>query len=145
MHIGFTGTRQGMTEAQFDQVAKLLKTLLSEEPCSFHFGMCIGADCEAAELAYELGCTIIAHPGYYSKNPSWRGSRGNFQHNHIILEEKPFLIRDQDIVDASTVLVATPAQSTEIRRSGTWTTVRYGCKKGIIVIIVNPDGSLVCD
>jgi hypothetical protein len=145
MHLGFTGSRNGMTEAQFDQFSNLIQACLSEGQCTFHHGWCIGCDCEAAEIAFELGCTIVAHPGYYDKNPSWRGTRGNFQHNHTIHEEKPFLVRDQDIVDASEILIATPASPTEIRRSGTWTTVRYGRKKGTMIIIINPDGSLVCD
>ena len=146
MHIGFTGTRQGMSLAQFDQLSLLLKTFIQEEKSSLHFGLCIGADCEAAEVAFELGYNIIAHPGYFPKNPSWRGSRGSFQHSHTILEEKPFLTRDQDIVNASSILIATPAQETEQRRSGTWATIRYGRKKpDMTVIVINPDGSLVCE
>jgi hypothetical protein len=140
-NIGFTGTRQGMTEEQFRQLSILLKTFINEEPCNFFHGQCIGADCEAAELASELGYSITAHPGYLPKNPQWKGSRGNFSKNTIILPEKPFLIRDHDIVDASDVLIATPAQKDETIRSGTWTTIRYGAKTKFVIIIF-PDGSI---
>lgn len=145
MHIGFTGTRQGMTELQFEKLAEILMQLLTEEPTIFHYGLCIGSDCEAAECAYELGYRIVAHPGYLPKNPLWKGSRGSVSHNDEILPEKPFLDRDRDIVDASIILIGTPAQKQEQRRSGTWATIRYGKKQDKIVIIIFPDGSIdVC-
>jgi hypothetical protein len=142
MNIGFTGTRQGMTEEQFHQLSVLLKTFINEEPSTFLHGQCIGADCEAAELAYSLGYSITSHPGYLPKNPQWKGSRGSFSKNTIVLPEKPFLIRDHDIVDASDVLIATPAQKDEVIRSGTWATIRYA-QKTKFVIIIFPDGDII--
>src|ERR1039457_4711407 len=128
-----------MTEAQFEQVSNFLKNFISDSFTTLHHGQCIGSDCEAAEVAYELGFTIIAHPGYLPKNPSWKGSRGSFDKNHTTFPEKPFLVRDQDIVDASEILIATPAQKNEVLRSGTWATIRYG-EKSKPVIIIFPDG-----
>jgi hypothetical protein len=144
MRIGFTGTRKGMTDAQFETFEKLLSKFLNDGPSVFHHGQCVGADCEAAAIAHDLGYYVIAHPGYYDKNPSWMGSRGAFDQNDEVLSEKPFLVRDHDIVDASEILIGTPGQVTEQRRSGTWATIRYG-KKTEFVIIIYPDGSVIVE
>jgi hypothetical protein len=141
MRIGFTGTRHGMSKTQFNKVAELLATFITDGPSTFNHGQCIGSDCEAASLAYSLGYVVIAHPGYSPKYPNWRGSRGSFDQNNIILPEKPFLDRDHDIVNESDVVVATPNQKEEQRRSGTWATIRYA-RKTSLVIIVFPDGSV---
>lgn len=130
-----------MSEAQFETLTTILTKFLSEKPSIFRHGQCIGCDCEAAALAHDLGYHVIAHPGYYEKNPAWRGSRGTFDQNDEILPEKPFLIRDHDIVDASEILIGTPGQVEEQRRSGTWATIRYG-RKTKFVIIIYPDGSV---
>ena len=143
MDVGFTGSRQGMTDAQIIEVTNLLNNFLFSEPCSFHHGLCIGSDQQAADIAHHLGYKIIAHPGYLSTNPSWRGSRSNFDKNHQIMPEKPFLIRDHDIVDVSDVLIATPAQKNKVIRSGTWATIRYGIKTKNIVVIIYPDGERI--
>jgi hypothetical protein len=140
MNVGFTGSRKGMADKQFEIFQELLNEIILREPQSiFSHGQCIGADSEATSLAYDLGFRVIAHPGFSPKNPSYKGYRGSFNNNHETHPEKPFLIRDHDIVDSSDILVATPKQQKEILRSGTWATIRYG-QKTKMVIIIFPDG-----
>jgi hypothetical protein len=133
-----------MTERQFETLAKLLAEFLADGPSIFRHGLCVGSDCEAAALAHDLGYYVIAHPGYLEKNPDWRGSRGSFNQNDEILPEKPFLVRNYDIVDASEILIGSPDHHVEKTRSGTWATIRYG-RKTKFVIIIYPDGSVLVE
>jgi hypothetical protein len=61
----------------------------------------------------------------------------------ILYPTRPYLARNKDIVDACTILIATPAQNSEIQRSGTWATVRYAKSKydRSRIVIVRPDGT----
>lgn len=45
-------------------------------------------------------------------------------------EEKPFIKRNHDIVDACDVLIACPETNKEVQRSGTGATIRYARKQG---------------
>lgn len=49
--IGFTGTREGMTQAQKDVFASLVARI---EPDEFHHGDCVGSDEAAAELVHRI-------------------------------------------------------------------------------------------
>jgi len=135
MIVGFTGTRNGMSAAQLQVVGKLLLEFSPEE---FHHGNCIGADVQAETMVGRqlTQCLIHRHPctlgGQQSIIPAPPGT--------IVHKEKPPLDRNWDIVDASTVIVATPKEKMEIRRSGTWATIRYARKAGRPLYIVYPDG-----
>ncbi len=132
MHIGFTGTRAGMTGPQMER----LRTLLEDDrPTHVHHGDCVGADTEFHAIA--VGCNarvwIETHPcdiGRYRKD-----SNANVVH-----PQKPPLDRNRDIVNACDVLMAAPNTMQEEMRSGTWATVRYARKAGKSVIIVWPNG-----
>jgi hypothetical protein len=113
--------------------------LLDGDWLEFHFGLCIGADEQAAIIAQELGgFRIIAHPGYSPKNPTNRLYRSEFTGNDEVREEKPFIKRDHDIVDETAHLIAAPWTAEEQRRSGTWATVRYARKVGKPITLVLP-------
>lgn len=127
MKVGFTGTREGMSQAQREAVAKLLAELHADE---FHHGDCIGADEQAAAIARAIGYRIHSHP------PANSAIRA-FARADVELEPKDYLVRNREIVDASDVLVAAPA-GPEVRRSGTWSTVRYARKRGRAVHVVMP-------
>lgn len=134
MHLGITGTRKGITQAQFDVFHKMIE----EDSCISHLhqGDCMGAD-------YNLTCMflmmhyarIVRHP------PINRGTQANGEF-HETRERKTYLERDKDIVNESDYLWAAP-KGEEIVRSGTWTTVRYARKKGIPITIVMPNGDII--
>lgn len=134
--LGFTGTREGMTPEQKDELLKLLDEL---SPAEFHHGACIGADETAAHfVSQELFpmCTVIAHPtrlgltSYKALNSS-----------DTIHPTLPPLDRNRMIVDDSEALIACPKSKDEELRSGTWATVRYARKRNKPVIVIYPDGT----
>ncbi len=135
MQLGITGTRKGLSEKQFDLVKKFVKegnSIISH----FHHGDCIGVDVQIATLVqhYLPKTWIISHP-----------SRGNTRSHgpaNEIMRPKDYLVRDQDIVDASQYLWACPDGAERIR-SGTWTTVRMARKKGIPITIIMPNGEVI--
>jgi hypothetical protein len=61
-----------------------------------------------------------------------------FKLGHKMYAPKDPLKRNRDIVDAAVMLIAVPKETTEVLRSGTWTTVRYAKKKGCSVLIIPP-------
>ncbi|HMG12582.1 MAG TPA: hypothetical protein VK571_05385 [Gemmatimonadaceae bacterium] len=63
-HIGFTGTRFGMTDNQHSEVAFLLAMLGGFDILiTSHHGDCIGSDAEFHELARRCGALVEVHPG----------------------------------------------------------------------------------
>ena len=132
-NVGFTGTRQGMTPYQMNSLEACLQFAFDGPGSEFHHGLCIGADDEAAQIAYAVGYKIIAHPGIVHPSKS-----GSFAHNDQVLERKLPLIRNHDIVDAVNELYAAPKESREVLRSGTWATIRYARKRGIYIAVLDP-------
>jgi hypothetical protein len=131
-HIGFTGTQVGMTVNQLRELKTLLLTLL---PTDFHHGDCIGADAQAHDLVLE---TIPIKVFMHIHPPDVRSKRA-FKIGDDLWPEKPYLVRNHDIVDATTILIATPKGPEELR-SGTWATIRYARKQKKHIYIVYPDG-----
>jgi predicted Rossmann fold nucleotide-binding protein DprA/Smf involved in DNA uptake len=130
-HIGFTGTRQGMSEFQkqtFETV--LTAAVLQGDPVYLHHGDCKGADAEAHDIALRVGCHVIIHP------PVKRIMRAYCQGADMILEPEEYLERDRCIVDATIGLIAAPKSNEEEKRSGTWYTVRYARKMNKRVILL---------
>ena len=136
MKVGFTGTRQGFTEPQSNAFANLMRN--AESVSEFQHGSCKGADIQAA---YRLPRRIkrVAHPGTDANGENPHYARDE---KATILEPKPYLVRNHDIVDATQVLIACPAGMKEELRSGTWATVRYARKQGKAITIIYPDGRI---
>jgi hypothetical protein len=131
--IGFTGTQRGMTRIQ----KSVLRGILQNDSGEFHHGDCIGADEEAHDIASELGYDIWVHP---PKDPSKRAFCK--APNNRMMFAKPYLVRNHDIVDVCTKLIATPGEAVEQLRSGTWATIRYARKVGKEVTIIFPNGDI---
>lgn len=129
--IGFTGTREGMTALQ----AAVLSEVLSSASAWFHHGDCVGADDEADGIAKRHRLRIFIHPPADSRLRA-------FCHGDATAETKGFLERNQDIVDATHVLIATPDGFAEVLRSGTWSTIRYARRQRKPHLIIWPDGSV---
>lgn len=133
-HIGFTGTREGMTQIQYQTVKRLVQT---QGMSIFHLGDCLGADKEMLDIVRYYGRRAIGHP---PDNPKLRYF-GVYDFAH---PPRPYLLRNRDIVDASESLIAAPATLTErYRGSGTWSTIRYARAQGIPVTIVYRNGTIV--
>ena len=140
MKVGFTGTRDGMTDEQRRAFIRWVKTAGVTE---FHYGVCIGADEDAWDVMVsgpDLGFTrprTVAHP------PSnlVLASQSTMMFDDEIRPTVPYAVRNQNIVDASELLLATPKQEEELR-SGTWLTIRYARKKKKPIVIFWPDGTI---
>lgn len=135
-HVGFTGTKNGMTDGQKFELVEYLRYLKAQGYTHFHHGDCIGADAQAAGLAKQVGFILICHPGH-PKDKADTKYRAFTKFNDEVLEAKPFIKRDHDIVDSAEKMIATPAGAEQVR-SGTWTTVRYAKKQGKDIRIIMP-------
>jgi hypothetical protein len=133
--VGFTGTRGGMTNLQRERFRFEFEKL--EDVSQFHHGDCIGADNEAADLCDKIYPGIETH--------SWPGNIESLRAHHsatFIHKAQPCLERNRIIVNHCDVLFACPKEPTEVDRSGTWATVRYARKQGLLIFICWPDGTV---
>lgn len=140
MHIGFTGTQKGMTDKQLGELTRWLQQLHNRGYRTFHHGDCVGADEEAHDIAVALGYNIVIHPPNMVVKQAfcYQNSPVETQVRITVLEPKPYLERNHDIVDTCAEMVACPAEITEQVRSGTWATVRYARKRKKPLIILQP-------
>lgn len=138
MKYGFTGTRDGVTVAQILTLGEFLLGCTQ-----FDHGDCVGSDAQAHRLCREFlgdfgrNIWIVVHP---PENPGKRAwCKGD-----VILEPKPYFVRNHDIVDATDELLATPnsfVEPLQKRGQGTWSTINYAKRVGKKVSIIYPDGS----
>ena len=135
IHVGFTGTRKGMSVNQKCCLVDILSGLtgfragrgLNNYVVHFHHGACEGADVEADLIARNHGCKMYIHPSNH-KTRVYCEEPGD-----AVYPLFPPLVRDRKIVDVVEILIAAPLTDTEVRRSGTWTTVRYARKQKLII------------
>lgn len=141
LHVGFTGTQQGMSRPQNSTMLEVLRMITGGEDSwttqyswTAHHGDCIGADRQFHNAARLLGAHIILHP------PSDSSKRA-----FCVADESrnphPYLIRNHHIVDESAVMIAAPNTTNETLRSGTWATARYASKLQRRIFLVYPDGT----
>lgn len=132
LSIGFTGTRDGMTAGQKNELARILSGL-RERATWFHHGDCVGADAEADAIARRLGYKIAIHP---PRDPKLRAFCA--QPNDYVYDEEEYLKRNKTIVEHSFTLIATPKEPVIVWRSGTWSTIRYARKIEKPVYLIKP-------
>lgn len=132
MRVGFTGTQEGMSEFQKLQLHKLLSNF---SPAQFHHGDCVGADEDAHNIAEELDLFIIIHPPINPIKRAFAGQKSKLC-TAIVLQTKPYIERNHDIVDAVSIMFVAPFTDVEQQRSGTWATYRYARKQGKEIYIL---------
>ena len=136
MKYGFSGSREGMTRDQAEELVAFLRAQY-DDITEWHDGDCIGADAQAHELVETLlgaRCRMIGHP------PDQSRYRAFLKYNESRLP-LPYLVRDRMIVQETEILVACPKEMKEVLRSGTWTTIRQGLKTNLVFIIL-PNGKV---
>ena len=127
--VGFTGTRNGMSEAQKETFRRFVRG------CSkLHHGDCIGADADAHEIAQSLGIGVRIHP---PKNEKLRAFCKGAEFVHA---PKPYPVRNADIVNATQSLIACPKEYSE-GTGGTWQTIRMANEQNKRVIVIWPNGA----
>lgn len=140
IHIGFTGSQHPMSvRTKITLHATLIdlynKNIFSSAPICLHHGDCINADFEASKIGKSVGYLVHAHPPFNEKK------RAFSEFNDIIHAPKDYIERNHDIVNGSSILIATPLTHNEVIRSGTWATIRYARSLGREICIIFPDGS----
>ena len=118
MKIGFTGSREGMSQHQKEQFVLKMCEL---SPKEFHHGDCKGADAEAHDIVREFfpDVKIFVWP------PTVKIMRA-FKEGDVINEPMDYVHRDEKIVDSSEYLIGAPRiTDVEQKRSGSWYTIRY--------------------
>jgi hypothetical protein len=132
----FTGPQEGMTEVQRATLRKLLPAV----PVSLLLvGGCIGADDWAAQVAWELGIDTECYP---SDIPAKRIIRAGHK---VVHPAAPPLDRNKVMVDRADFLIATPT-GPAVRRSGTWSTIRYAHRQRKHVVLALVDGTVaICN
>lgn len=138
IEVGFTGTRNGMTDAQKNTVQlRLIELSANPAEIEAHHGDCIGADADFHAICRELGVgKIVAHPGHVSRELR------AFTDADEVRDPKPPLDRNSDIVFECLVMIATPTESVEQQRSGTWSTIRKARRSARRLTVVYPDGRI---
>jgi hypothetical protein len=130
--VGFTGARGGMSAYQREQFQSLVTSLGIR---TFHHGDCVGADAEAHDIVSSTlpSCPIVVHP---PTNGTMRAYKVGKSAGSKSLGPKDYIQRNHDIVDSTSILIATPqgGPGSELepgaKRSGTWATIRYARSMG---------------
>lgn len=141
MDIGITGTRWGMSDKQKEIAIYIYDKL---EGSVLHQGMCEGSDTEMHDMVRG------EFPKHNIKgHPSIDKSHEIDRKCDNLADPKGHFERNREIVGESEVMLATPHESTEQQRGGTWYTVRYAKKiiksgKGVCkkLYVVKPDGKV---
>lgn len=153
IHIGYTGTQRGMTSIQ----CEVVRNLVRYKDFYAHHGDCVGGDAQFDEIVRRApGCRgVIVHP---PKNPSKRAFVQIRHPYDTLLEEKDYLDRNKDIVDAIeranqeagvgippmmtmfSFVIAGPGEPQMQTRSGTWSTYRYARSKRMPTYLIHPNG-----
>jgi hypothetical protein len=134
--LGFTGSSRIITGEQIDAVEQYMVLV---QPDALTHGDCIIADAIAHKRFRRLfpGRMITVWPPV---NPGLRAFCGADDPHCEIMTPRPYLERDQRIAQECDKLLAVPNAAGEVRRSGTWATVRYAISEGKPVTIIWPDG-----
>jgi hypothetical protein len=133
MIVTYTGTRNGMTDAQKRQVTLALRALMDVQAITVcQHGCCVGGDVEFNAICKEIGLKTV---GYFVRGPLCAGEIADENH-----ERWGHIRRNHEMVDDSEVVIGAPPTADEQQRGGTWSTIRYGrqCKRLMLVIL--PDG-----
>jgi hypothetical protein len=150
LHIGFTGTRVGLTPAQLRGVKDAILDRIGGGFVAHH-GDCVGADCEFHRLcrgSWPGPVRIIAHPGPPSgwsagcEADEWRAPKLYMVRNRNIVD-----MQDADGPD-SRLMIAAPLELEPQPRGGTWGTIkiaRRALAAGRLreLVVVGRDGELL--
>jgi hypothetical protein len=127
VNLGFSGSRKGMNPFQEHWFARMVTKLA---PTVLHHGACEGADYMAANYVHNNHpkTYIFAYP---PTNQSYL-SQESLQVSQVIRSPQDYLVRNDAIVAACDLLIATPAPGSR----GTRYTIQKakGAKKPVIII-----------
>lgn len=132
--IGFTGNRYGITSEQKNQIISILDKY---DNLIVSHGDCVGSDTDFHNLCMNYRTEhqnkkIKIHI-YPPNNSKLRA----FNQGDLIMDEKPYLQRNLNIIKNSSILIACPIdKNKEELRSGTWSTIRKARKLNLMIILL---------
>jgi hypothetical protein len=136
IHIGFTGTRYGMTALQHAEMRRQIVGIYRDAGQTFHHGDCVGADEQFHRIVrQEIGGWIVGHLPIDQEHRAFC----DFDETRAPLKH---MQRNAAIVKSSAIVFAAPYEMTEQDRGGTWRTVQMARKAKRELVIVFPDGSV---
>ena len=109
--------------------------LIDEEvPGEFHHGDCLGSDEESHKIVRNIGFWRVTI--WPPIDPKWRA----WCTADVLKLEQPYLKRNRSIMNATSLLIATP--KSELEKGGTWYTINFARSRRKRVLIVWPDGEI---
>lgn len=136
--LGFTGTRNGITPSQKEELISQLEKLRVTHEIAMH-GDCRGADAYFGLMAHARDYWVETYPGCTRDGESPYRAFSYTDDEHALL---PYLERNRLIVDKCDLLLACPMSSTPSWSGGTWYTIRYASTVHKPTIIIYPDGKI---
>lgn len=136
IHLGFTGTRHGMSPEQHAAVARLVVEVSGDAfgPIVAHHGDCVGADAQFHAIARGVGARVVGHPPTDEKLRAFCSCDEN-------RPAAPYLARNHDIVSCSSRVIAAPYEIVRPKRfGGTWATAVRAYERRCPLDIVYRDG-----
>lgn len=142
MIIGFTGTREGLTDQQLAWLYTTLETGKADGTIvQVHHGACLGADQAVHVAALDIEIPIHVWP---PTNMKYVALECLTPHRLVTIHPRmPYLNRDREIVHAAEGLVGLPKHDEQPDRAlwgGTWYTVDFAERMNRPVIICYPNG-----
>lgn len=141
MIIGFTATREGLTNQQLAWLVTLFESQDQTVITEAHHGACVGGDAAVHAQAIENGVPVHVWP---PTNPKYRAVETLTAHPLVTVHPgMPYLDRDRQIVKATAGLIALPKHDKQPDRmywGGTWYTVDFAERMNKPVIICYPKG-----
>lgn len=140
IHVGFTGTRHGMSPTQVKAVTMIVEHIKRAVELTVHHGDCVGADEDFHEIARSFGARVESHPGRNSLSRPV-AKTGNdlraFCEADVVHDVVGHFQRNRRIVDVSAAVIATPFEATHQDHGGTWYTVDYavGLRKPLALVL----------
>jgi hypothetical protein len=135
IHIGFTGTRRGLTDSQRIIMRRILVIM---PDFIAHHGAAPGADQAFDAMCVNLtACTsIVMHPSTHRLDEYPSAVLGPLR---VRRPARPPLDRNEDIVGEAQIVIACPARATPYR-SGTWSAIRDAMELERPLAIIEPSG-----
>lgn len=131
--IGFTGNRYGLNSEQKNQIISILN--------KYNNLIVSHGDCKGADTDFHNLCIDYRNKQPYKKIkiyifPLNDSKLRAFNQGDQLMDEKPYLKRNLDIIKNSSILIACPIdKNKEQLRSGTWSTIREARKQKLIIYI----------
>lgn len=146
IHLGYTGTRFGMSALQWTRVHALAVDLTAGVPFTAHHGLCVGGDAEFHSIVRGLPLShVVGHPG-----PNWPdgGLCARITDCDEVMEPAPHMRRNAAVVAAAKIMIGAPYEDEPQARGGTWRTIgmaRRALKCGLLgsLHVVGRDGQLL--